>query len=55
MDEIRQRQFARGYQGRSVQEMQAEEAARRQEEDDYEQRMHALESQPGSGSSKGNP
>ena len=42
MDEIRQSQRARGYQGRTPEEMQAEEAARREEDDDYERRWEQL-------------
>ena len=38
MDEIRQGQCARGYHGRTPEEMQAEEAARRQEDEEYERR-----------------
>ena len=36
MDEIRQSQLARGYTGRTLEEMQAEEAARREENEEYE-------------------
>jgi hypothetical protein len=42
MDEIRQSQRARGYQGRTSEEMQAEEAARREEDEDYERRWEQL-------------
>ena len=38
MDEIRQSQRARGFQGRTLQEMQAEEKARQEEDEDYERR-----------------
>lgn len=38
MDEIRQNQRARGYQGRTAQEMQAEEKARQEEDEAYERR-----------------
>ena len=38
MDEIRASQQARGYHGRSFAEMQAEEAARQEEDGDYERR-----------------
>jgi hypothetical protein len=38
MDEVRQGQRARGYQGRTLQEMQAEEKARREEDEEYERR-----------------
>ena len=43
IDEIRQDQQARGYQGRSAQEI---EATRREGEDEYEQRMQALRFRP---------
>lgn len=42
MDEIRQSQRARGYQGRSLQEMQAEEKARQEEDEDYQRRCEQL-------------
>jgi hypothetical protein len=42
MDEIRQSQQARGYQGRTPQEMQAEERARQEEDEDYERRCEQL-------------
>src|SRR5579875_3488533 len=42
MDEIRQSQRARGYQGRSQQEMQAEEKVRQEENEDYERRCEQL-------------
>jgi len=42
MDEIRQSQRARGYLGRSLEEMQAEEATRRDEDEDYERRCQQL-------------
>lgn len=42
MDEIRQSQRARGYQGRSQQEMQAEEKAHQEENEDYERRCEQL-------------
>jgi len=38
MDEVRQGQRARGYQGRTRQEMQAEEKARQDEDEEYERR-----------------
>jgi hypothetical protein len=43
IDEIRQGQQARGFQGRSVQEI---EAGLREGEDEYEQRVQALQPQP---------
>lgn|SRR5579884_821186 len=46
MDEIRQSQRARGYQGRTLEEMQAEEAARREEDEDYERRWEQLGGTP---------
>ena len=49
MDEIRQAQLARGYTGRTKEEMEAEEAERRAEEEDYDQRMRDLWSQTQSG------
>jgi hypothetical protein len=42
LDEIRQSQRARGYHGRTPQEMQAEETARQEEDADYEQRSEQL-------------
>jgi hypothetical protein len=42
MDEIREGQRARGYSGRTLEEMQAEEEARRGEDEDYERRMEKL-------------
>ena len=42
IDEIRRDQLARGYQGRSPEEMAADEAERKAEEDDYDQRMEEL-------------
>ncbi len=42
MDEIRQSQRARGYQGRTLQEMQAEEKARQEEDEEYERRCEQL-------------
>jgi hypothetical protein len=42
MDEIRAGQLARGYHGRSVAEMHAEEAARQEENDDYERRYEEM-------------
>lgn len=38
MDEIRQSQLARGYQGRTAEEMEAEEKARQEEDEAYERR-----------------
>ncbi len=42
LDEIRAGQAARGYRGRSIEEMEAEEARRRAEEDEYEERWRTL-------------
>ena len=42
MDQIRRSQLARGYQGRSPQEMQAEEKARKEEDEEYERRSEHL-------------
>lgn len=42
MDDIRAGQLARGYHGRSPAEMKAEEAARQEENDEYEQRCEEL-------------
>ena len=42
MDEIRQSQRARGYQGRTPQEMQLEEKLRQEEDEDYERRCEQL-------------
>jgi hypothetical protein len=38
LDEIHTAQAARGYRGRSIQEMEADEAARRAEDAEYEER-----------------
>jgi hypothetical protein len=46
IDEIRQSQCARGFQGRSQEEI---EAGLREGEDEYEKRAQALPSQPASG------
>jgi hypothetical protein len=46
MDEIRRDQQARGYHGRTLEEMQAEEAARREEDDEYDQRCQQLGAMP---------
>ena len=46
LDEIRASQVVRGYRGRSIEEMQADEAARRAEDDEYEERWRALWNQP---------
>jgi hypothetical protein len=46
MDDIRRRQRARGYQGRTVEEMQADEAARREEDEEYERRCEQLGATP---------
>jgi hypothetical protein len=42
MDEIRASQQARGYQGRTIAEMQAEEHARQEESDEYDRRSEQL-------------
>lgn len=42
LDEIRTAQRARGYQGRSIEEMEADEAARRAEDEEYEERWRIL-------------
>jgi hypothetical protein len=42
LDEIRTAQAARGYQGRSIEEMEADEAARRAEDEEYEERWRTL-------------
>lgn len=49
IDEIRQSQRARGYHGRTVQEMEAEEAERQREEEEYEARWEALRGETKSG------
>ena len=54
IEEIKQEQLARGYKGRTREEMEAEEAARREDEDDYDQRMQQLWSQTQSGPLPGN-
>jgi hypothetical protein len=46
MDEIRASQLARGYHGRSPAEMKAEEAARQDENDEYERRCEDLWGSP---------
>jgi hypothetical protein len=55
IEEIKQAQLRRGYSGRTKEEMEAEEAARRAEEEDYDQRMRDLWSQTRSGPPAGNP
>jgi hypothetical protein len=42
MDEIRQSQRARGYQGRTLQEMEAEEKDRQEEDEEYERRCEQV-------------
>jgi hypothetical protein len=42
MDEIRQSQRARGYQGRTLEEREAEEKARQEGDEDYERRCEHL-------------
>ena len=42
MDEIRASQRARGYQGRSLETMQAEEKARQEEDEEYDRRCEQL-------------
>lgn len=42
LDEIRSRQAARGYGGRSLQEMEADEAERRAEDDEYDERWRTI-------------
>jgi hypothetical protein len=42
MDDIRQSQRARGYQGRTPEEMQAEDKACQEEDEDYERRCEQL-------------
>ncbi|MGO9468820.1 MAG: hypothetical protein ACLQVF_32230 [Isosphaeraceae bacterium] len=42
MDEIRASQRARGYQGRTLGEMQAEEQARQEEDEEYDRRCEQL-------------
>lgn len=42
LDGIRAAQAARGYHGRSIEEMEADEAERRAEEEDYEERWRVL-------------
>ena len=46
MDEIRESQIARGYQGRTLEEMQAEEAASQEETEEYERRCQGLGGSP---------
>lgn len=46
MDEIRRSQRARGYLGRTPEEMLAEEAARREDDEDYERRCEQWEGTP---------
>src|SRR5438045_1867307 len=45
IEEIRQSQRGRGFQGLTPEEMQAEEAPRQADDEDYEQRMQTLWSQ----------
>ena len=42
LDDIHASQKARGYRGRSIEEMERDEAQRRAEEDDYETRWNAI-------------
>jgi hypothetical protein len=42
LDEIRTAQAARGYQGRSIEEMEADDAARRADDEEYEERWRVL-------------
>ena len=49
IDEIHRDQVARGYQGRTAEEMAADEADHRTEEDDYDRRMQELWAQTQSG------
>jgi hypothetical protein len=42
MDEVRRQQQARGYAGRTPDEMRADEAARREEDEEYDRRMDRL-------------
>jgi hypothetical protein len=46
LDDIHAAQAARGYRGRSVSEMEAHEAERRAEEDQYEERWRTVGDQP---------
>jgi hypothetical protein len=46
MDDVQRRQRARGYQGRSIEEMQADETARREEDEEYERRCEQLGATP---------
>ncbi|MHB1422448.1 MAG: hypothetical protein ACYC3I_04465 [Gemmataceae bacterium] len=55
IDEISQAQHRRGYTGLPKEEMEAEEATRRAEEEDYDQRMRDLWSQTRSGPPAGAP
>jgi hypothetical protein len=52
MDEIRSSQLARGYHGRTAEEMQAEERAREEEDAEYDRRWERLWSQGHSASSE---
>jgi hypothetical protein len=45
LDGIRAAQAARGYHGRSIEEMEADEAERRAEDEEYEERWRVLWSQ----------
>jgi hypothetical protein len=49
IDEIRRDQLARGYLGRTAEEVAADEAERKAEEDDYDKRMQELWAQTISG------
>jgi hypothetical protein len=53
IEQIRQHQQARGYQGRTPEEMASDEDQRRVEEDAYDQRMQEIWSQTQSGASTG--
>jgi hypothetical protein len=55
IEEIRQYQQARGYSGRTPEEMADDAALRRTDEEAYEQRMQEIWSQTQSGASSGGP
>ena len=52
MDEIRASQRARGYQGRTLEAMQAEEKARQEEDEEYDRRCEQLWGGPNPPSAK---
>jgi hypothetical protein len=53
LDEIHARQLARGYGGRSIEELETDEARRRAEDDEYEERWRGIWRQASGGETGG--